>query len=320
MIQPAKKSISVNTQKTVSSSRKRRSPVNLILAVNQSNELVQPSTYFGHKYAIERIIAALLLIPALPVIFILTCLVRATSRGPAIYRQKRVGLNGRVFSIFKIRTMNVDAETTSGPKWSTSNDPRVTRLGRLLRLLHLDELPQLANVVAGDMTIIGPRPERPEIVTVLLEQVDQYASRLVVKPGITGLAQIYLPPDETIDCVRKKVCVDRAYIIAASPLVDVQIWLCTIVRILGLRKGRGPRWFGLDRRFLGVVKRCSDIGSETDGLSDESLCSYRNGTANRSAEWVGTGQNGHSRHDPAHAIPNGISASSNGNAHPHVPR
>lgn len=215
--------------------------------------------YMFLKYAVDRIVAALLLLPATPVIFVLCCLVRATSRGSAIYRQTRVGLNGKTFSMYKIRTMFIDAES-KGPQWSVGADPRVTRIGRFLRFLHLDELPQLLNVLKGEMSIIGPRPERPEFVRILSQKVDQYDVRHTVKPGITGLAQIYLPPDETIDCVRKKVCFDLAYIQSANPIVDFQIWLCTVVRILGVRRGKGPRWFRLDSKFHDVIRQCYHIG------------------------------------------------------------
>lgn len=262
---------------------------------------IQTSSYFRFKYTLEPIIAALLAIPAIPVVLILICLVRVTSRGPAIYRQKRVGLNRRVFSIYKIRTMEMDAESNSGPKWSSPDDPRVTGLGRVLRSLHLDELPQLVNVIMGDMSIIGPRPERPEFVNVLIKQVDHYTDRLNVKPGITGLAQIYLPPDETTDCVRRKVCFDRAYINTASPLVDVQIWLCTIVRILGIRKGRGPRWFGLDRRFEDVIRHCGSIGSEPDRIACDLPFQKNDIAATSSGKAVCSSSNGHTRHDSAHS-------------------
>lgn len=225
---------------------------------------------FRFKYVAERILAALILIPALPVIGVLCCIVRISSRGPAIYKQTRVGMGGKEFAMYKIRSMVVDAEASSGPAWSTPSDPRITRVGKVLRFLHLDELPQLFNVIKGDMSVIGPRPERPGIVEYLLDHVDGYAERLRVKPGITGLAQIYLPPDETLDCVRKKICFDRAYIETATLTVDAQIWLCTLLRIVGIRKGRGPRWVGLDKKYSDVQVQCNKImnkPSEMDGFA-----------------------------------------------------
>ena len=228
--------------------------------------------WFGLKYKLDRVLAVLLLIPALPVMLGAGILVRITSPGPALYRQRRVGLNGRVFNMYKIRTMVVDAEAGSGPVWSTGADPRVTRVGRWLRFLHIDELPQLFNVLRGQMSLIGPRPERPDFVRVLSSEIGDYPARLMARPGITGLAQIYLPPDETLDCVRKKVCFDRAYIESASPIVDLQILLCTAIRILGVRKGRGPRLAGLDQRFAETKALCEQWSArepETSGSSTD---------------------------------------------------
>ncbi len=231
-----------------------------------SNPIVKPTTtvvptsYFPRKYFWDRVIGGLLLIPALPVIGVLIVLVRLTSRGPGVYQQERVGLDGKHFQMYKIRSMRVDAETHNGPQWSQPNDPRITLIGRLLRFLHLDELPQLFQVVKGEMSIIGPRPERPSFVESLSEEVDGYRDRLAVKPGITGLAQIYLPPDETTDCVRRKLCYDREYIQSACFSVDLRIFLCTVVRMFGVRKGWGPRWFGLDRRYQQAKLVCQRIG------------------------------------------------------------
>ena len=129
-------------------------------------------------------------------------LVRLTSRGPGIYKQARVGKDGRKFMMYKIRTMRQDAEAASGPMWTQAHDPRVTFLGRVLRKLHLDELPQLFNVLKGEMSLVGPRPERPEFVRVLAEAIPGYRNRLAVRPGVTGLAQVNLPPDTDIASVR----------------------------------------------------------------------------------------------------------------------
>src|SRR5262249_33837708 len=154
------------------------------------------STYFHTKAIVDRVAALLLLLPAVPLIAILMVVVRITSRGPAIFSQVRVGKNGRTFTMFKLRSMRVDAEATSGPTWSSNgSDPRVTTIGYWLRRLHLDELPQLFNVIRGEMSLIGPRPERPEFVHILADEIPDYLNRLLVHPGITGLAQINLPPD-----------------------------------------------------------------------------------------------------------------------------
>ena len=181
---------------------------------------VQPSRYFRSKEIIEWVAAVILLLPGIPLIGLLVLLVRLHSRGPGIYRQARLGKNARVFNMYKIRTMRYDAEDKTGPVWAKANDPRITRLGRFLRKLHLDELPQLINVVKKEMSLIGPRPERPEIAAVLAEEIPGYTDRLVVLPGVTGLAQINLPPDSTLDDVRRKLVLDMKYIKQAGPWLD----------------------------------------------------------------------------------------------------
>ena len=148
---------------------------------------VRPTRYFRWKELVERVVAVILLLPGLPLIGLLMLLVRLHSRGPGVFRQARMGKNSRVFDMLKIRTMRCDAEVQTGPVWAKANDPRVTGLGRFLRKLHLDELPQLINVAKGEMALIGPRPERPEIVSVLAEEIPGYTDRLVVLPGVTGL-------------------------------------------------------------------------------------------------------------------------------------
>ena len=224
-----------------------------------ADDLSTPKGYIKIRYGLERMLAILLLVAFLPIIFVLTCIVRLNSKGAAIYKQTRVGLNGREFSMFKIRTMVADAEQQSGPAWCSESDPRITRVGQLLRFLHLDELPQLFNVAMGDMSFIGPRPERPEFVAILSKQVNGYAQRLRVKPGITGLAQIYLPADQTLKCVIKKVKMDRAYIETVTLGVDLRIALCTVFRMVGLRHGKGPRLMGLDREYQHIIKECKAL-------------------------------------------------------------
>ena len=115
----------------------------------------------------------------------------------------------------------------------------------------------------GDMSFVGPRPERPEFVAILSKQVSGYTERLRVKPGITGLAQIYLPPDQTLTCVIKKVKMDRAYIATTSLRVDLKISLCTVLRMVGLRHGKGPQLMGLDREYQQIIKECWRSESET---------------------------------------------------------
>ena len=204
------------------------------------------SNYFALKAWPTCIVAALLLVVAAPLILLLVAIVRLTSPGPGLYRQTRTGKHGKEFRMYKIRTMYQDAESVSGPTWCKPGDSRITPVGKVLRLLHLDELPQLINIVRGEMDLIGPRPERPAFVELLAREIPNYRDRLQVLPGVTGLAQINLPPDETLDCVRKKLVLDRDYIRDASPSLDIRILICTSLRMLGIRHGRAVRWFRLE--------------------------------------------------------------------------
>jgi lipopolysaccharide/colanic/teichoic acid biosynthesis glycosyltransferase len=197
-------------------------------------------------------LAALLLL--LPLLFIIALLVRFTSPGPVLYTQVRVGLDrrlplkdphnhrrerdlgGRPFTIYKFRTMRVDAEHHSGAVWAQQSDPRVTPIGRLLRQYRLDELPQLFNVLKGEMNIVGPRPERPTIFAELREHIAEYPLRQRAKPGITGLAQINHHYDRSLDDVRTKVQYDLEYIRRQSVAEDFRIMLKTVPVIL-LRRG-----------------------------------------------------------------------------------
>ncbi|MCE9567475.1 MAG: sugar transferase [Planctomycetes bacterium] len=173
---------------------------------------------------------------ALPVMAVCVLLVRLTSRGPAIYSQTRVGKGGRIFTLYKIRSMYHDCERLSGPKWSTPGDPRITPLGHVFRKLHLDELPQLWNVLRGDMSLIGPRPERPEIVAKLRDVVPGYNRRHTVKPGITGFAQIHLPPDTCLQSVKNKLAYDLFYIRNTSPNLWLFILFATGMKLFGMKK------------------------------------------------------------------------------------
>jgi lipopolysaccharide/colanic/teichoic acid biosynthesis glycosyltransferase len=147
-----------------------------------------------------------------PVLLIAAVLIKIDSPGPIIYRQRRVGKNGKVFMIYKLRSMRMDAEKGTGAVWAKKKDPRVTTFGRLMRKTHIDEIPQLINVLRGDMSIVGPRPERPEMVRDFKSLICDYEKRLIVKPGITGLAQVRHKYDETIEDVKKKVKYDILYI------------------------------------------------------------------------------------------------------------
>ena len=209
--------------------------------------LCDPVRYHLSKVFAERAIGSVLLIFAAPVIFVIVCVVRLSSSGKGIYKQVRVGKDGREFSIYKIRSMYQDAEACGTPRWSTRGDSRITPVGRVLRFLHLDELPQLINVARGEMSLVGPRPERPEFVKQLAITVPNYLDRLQVLPGVTGLAQINLPADESLESVRKKVILDCEYIRTASLNLDLRIFFCTFFRMTGLRHGVAPRLFGIER-------------------------------------------------------------------------
>ncbi|MHB8974105.1 MAG: sugar transferase [Pirellulaceae bacterium] len=211
---------------------------------------VTPGRYFLWKSIPDRIAATLLLIPALPIIGLLIIAVRLTSRGPGIFRQIRTGKHGQPFTMLKIRTMVTDAEAGTGAVWAKRNDPRVTWLGKILRKLHLDEFPQLFNVLRGEMAFVGPRPERPEFVTVLSEAIPGYQNRLAILPGITGLAQINLPPDSDLDSVRRKLALDLAYIEEAGPWLDTRMFVCTVGRVLGIPGVLVTLLFGLRRHVL----------------------------------------------------------------------
>jgi hypothetical protein len=149
--------------------------------------------------------------------------------------------------MYKIRTMQHDAETDSGPVWTRPKDPRVTSVGRLLRKFHLDEIPQLINVLRGEMSLIGPRPERPEFVEVLRKSIPGYMSRLAVRPGITGLAQLNLPPDTDLESVRRKLVLDLEYVERASFLLDCRLLMCTVARLFKLPARLMMRVCGVSR-------------------------------------------------------------------------
>jgi lipopolysaccharide/colanic/teichoic acid biosynthesis glycosyltransferase len=190
--------------------------------------------YASAKAAVDGFTALLLLGLLWPVLVVLMVLVRLTSRGPALYKQTRVGLGGTSYTIIKLRTMYHECERGTGPRWSTPGDPRVTGLGRWLRRTHLDELPQLWNVLCGHMSLVGPRPERPEFVEQLECVIPGYRERLSVRPGITGLAQIQLPPDEEVAGVRRKVAYDTYYVQRAGAWLDVRIVAGTALKVFGV--------------------------------------------------------------------------------------
>ncbi|MBI3596508.1 MAG: sugar transferase [Nitrospirae bacterium] len=147
------------------------------------------------KRALDVGLSAVGLVCSSPLWLLVAAAVKLEDGGPVLYRQRRVGLGGRVFDAIKFRSMIVDAERTTGVVWAKENDPRVTRIGRVLRATATDELPQLWNILKGDMSFVGPRPERPEAIVRLIDQIPNYHERHRIQPGLTGLAQVYRPYD-----------------------------------------------------------------------------------------------------------------------------
>jgi lipopolysaccharide/colanic/teichoic acid biosynthesis glycosyltransferase len=221
----------------------------------------------------------------------LVAMVRLTSGGKAIYRQARVGEGGNTFTMYKIRTMVSNAEARSGAVWTQPGDPRVTAVGRVLRRLHLDELPQLFNVLKGEMSLIGPRPERPEFVEILAKDIEGYRNRLLVRPGITGLAQINLPPDTDLESVRRKLVLDLEYVEKANLLLDARMFLCTLVRLCGMPGAWAMSLFRLQR----------EVSTGTEPLHQPITIHQRTAPAHRSiAHSGGNGKpssNGHAASD-----------------------
>ncbi|MGH9674844.1 MAG: sugar transferase [Bryobacteraceae bacterium] len=172
----------------------------------------------------------------LPLLILIAALVKFTSRGPVFYRQLRVGLNGTKYTVYKFRSMRHDAEADTGPTYALRDDPRATFVGRLLRRLRLDELPQLFNVLKGEMSIVGPRPERPEFVDTLAEKIPFYRQRLCIKPGITGWAQINHKYGDSFEDTSIKLEYDLYYIKNLSPTLDAYIIFHTL-KVMLLSRG-----------------------------------------------------------------------------------
>ena len=199
----------------------------------------KPRLLRSSKRAVELAGAATMLVVLLPLLGLLALLVRLDSAGPALFRQRRVGLRGRVFDLYKLRTMRVDAEAATGPVWAgAEDDPRVTRLGRVLRKLRLDELPQVINVLKGEMSFVGPRPERPHFVEKLRQVIPYYDQRHTVRPGITGWAQVKFGYGSTIEDSERKLQFDLYYVKNMSLFLDLAIVFDTFKVIV---LGRGAR-------------------------------------------------------------------------------
>lgn len=184
------------------------------------------------KRMFDIIVSLALLVFSAPLLAITACLIKLDSPGPVLYRQERVGYRGEVFTIFKFRSMRTDAEQQSGPQWAAERDPRVTRVGAVIRKLRIDELAQIFNVLRGDMSFVGPRPERPYFVANLAAAIPYYQERHWVRPGITGWAQINYPYGASIDDARRKLSFDLYYVKNRSIFLDFLILLQTARVIL----------------------------------------------------------------------------------------
>lgn len=187
------------------------------------------------KRIIDVVVSFLILLVTLPVTILIALAIKIDSKGPIFFKQERCGLNNKIFKIIKFRSMIHDAEKMTGPVWSQKRDPRITRVGKIIRKLRIDEIPQMINVLKGEMSLVGPRPERPFFVEKLSEQIPYYKRRLKVRPGITGWAQIKHKYDESIEDVKIKLRYDLFYIENMSLRMDFKILFRTIFVVVFAR-------------------------------------------------------------------------------------
>lgn len=184
------------------------------------------------KRAFDLAVSVAALAVTSPLWVVIALAVRLSSPGPVLYRQQRVGLKGRPFTIYKFRSMRQDAESENGATWAKKHDPRVTRVGAFLRRTRLDELPQLINIARGDMSLVGPRPERPEFVQRFEAEIPFYGMRVSVRPGLTGWAQVLHKYDESLSDVQKKLQYDLYYVKHWSPFLDLRVLVKTVAIVL----------------------------------------------------------------------------------------
>jgi len=195
-------------------------------------------TYRVAKRIIDIVLSLTAIIILSPLFLMTALLIKVISKGPVIFTQIRVGQDGSLFKIFKFRTMHVNAEKNTGPVWALADDPRLIPTGKFLRKAHIDEIPQFFNVLRGEMSVIGPRPERPEFVSKFKEEIQDYEKRLAIKPGITGMAQVWHKYDETVQDVRNKIKYDLLYIKKVCFWTDILILMRTFRVVL---TGEGAR-------------------------------------------------------------------------------
>jgi exopolysaccharide biosynthesis polyprenyl glycosylphosphotransferase len=197
-----------------------------------SDAVARSSLASAVKRAVDLVSATILLIVTAPLSLVVAALIKLEDGGPVIFRQARVGRDGVPFTLRKFRSMQVDAEAETGPMWAQADDPRVTKVGRWIRALRIDEIPQVWNVLRGEMSFVGPRPERPEFVALLQAAIPLYDQRHAVRPGITGWAQVNAPYAATLEDSRRKLEYDLHYLKSFSVWMDLVIMLRTIRIIL----------------------------------------------------------------------------------------
>ena len=211
----------------------------------------QVSKYYRFKWYVDVFVSIVTLPVIGSVILLFMLLTRLTSKGPVIYTQIRCSKDEKPFKMYKIRSMVVDAEAKGIPQWAGRRDPRVTAVGRIMRRLHIDELPQIVNVWRGEMTVIGPRPERPELIKQLKKEIVGYEHRMSVLPGMTGYAQLNRPSDTDLKDVKKKLVLDLEYIERTSFWFDMRILLGTAFKFVRIKN---KRWDNLPLRMCGVYR------------------------------------------------------------------
>lgn len=197
-----------------------------------TNDVSEDQLYETIKQAMDTIGATVLLVALSPVMLFVALLVKISSPGPAIYSQTRLTIGNRPFKLYKFRTMHADAEKESGAVFAQENDPRITAIGHLLRMTRLDELPQLLNVLKGEMSLIGPRPERPEIVEELSKEFIGFNQRTLVKAGITGLAQVSSGYASSVEDYKAKLALDRLYVNNRCLSLDLKIAFRTVITVV----------------------------------------------------------------------------------------